>query len=488
MAALRHSLALVFFLAAVALSACASVPENQPLPQHAANQERRSIIPADPGEPVIMMAFSGGGSRAAALAASVLGELKNTHYPFAGQSRRLADDVKLISSVSGGSVTAAWFGLTGPDGLQTLRDNFLAQDNMTALELTGANPITWFRLAFTGFTRIDALEELLDKELFAKKTFKELDAAEKPFVILNATDMGSGQVFAFTPRRFDDICSSLDELPISVGVASSAAFPVLLSPVNFHNNSVACAGTPADAEWMRDDLVKPATPYLNLPEYRDARYSNDLRRGEHSFRDVRELHFLDGGLADNLGFGSLRAALLANYDDTQLVTAINDGKIGKLVVIAVNARSDPPSDLDQDPSRPGLVSVVSAVVSIPIDATTASVESQLSALLTDLGKAASQVDPDKAKFAKMKVYAVMVDFDQLPATTDEERRLRDAVKTIPTSWSLTKEQLDMIDKVGPLLLRRDPCFRQLLKDLGADVTGDSVVSASACNNRVRPPS
>ena len=35
-----------------------------------------------------------------------------------------------------------------------------------------------------------------------------------PLVVMNATDMESAEVFAFTPQRFDDLCSDLDQLPL----------------------------------------------------------------------------------------------------------------------------------------------------------------------------------------------------------------------------------------------------------------------------------
>lgn len=140
------------------------------------------------------MTFSGGGSRAAALAESVLRELAGTRYAAADGAHVLTEDVKLISSVSGGSVTAGWFGLhrnsSHPDGeLEGLRENFLTRDNMKELELEAVDPITWFRLTFGGFSRIGALEALLDERLFHQATLAELNQPGKPYIVLNATDM-----------------------------------------------------------------------------------------------------------------------------------------------------------------------------------------------------------------------------------------------------------------------------------------------------------
>ena len=232
---------------------------------------------------------------------------------------------------------------------------FLTQDNMRELEIDAANPITWSKLVLSNFTQISALENLLDQKLFSGRTFADLNQPGKPYVILNATDIGGGLTFALTPQRFDDICSAYNSLPISAGVAASAAFPVILSPVSLQDFSSSCAGALRNGEWFADDLSNPYTPLENLEQYRDARYTNDLRHGQDTFRNIDYLYLLDGGVADNLGTNSLRAALIEPYNEMGLLRAINEGQVKKLVVIVVNARSDPPNSLYVDNKTPGVV-------------------------------------------------------------------------------------------------------------------------------------
>ncbi|GAM59232.1 lipoprotein, putative [Vibrio ishigakensis] len=55
----------------------------------------------------VILAFSGGGTRAAALSYGVLEELKRTEIEINGEKKRLLDEVDVISSVSGGSFTSA---------------------------------------------------------------------------------------------------------------------------------------------------------------------------------------------------------------------------------------------------------------------------------------------------------------------------------------------------------------------------------------------
>jgi NTE family protein len=484
----RSHAAIPLALAALWLAGCVPARlENAPLVANAANEERRSVEPAAPDRPAVLMTFSGGGSRAAALAASVLREMRLTTYKAADGAHALTDDVTLISSVSGGSVTAAWFGLWRAEKLDELRERFLAQDNMTTLELEAVNPITWMRLAFTGFTRIDALEALFDERLFHGAALGALNQPGKPLIILNATDMAGGESFAFTPRRFNDICSSYDQLPLSTAVAASAAFPIALSPVNLKIYSTGCPGKPPAAEWARIDLSNPYTPFVNLPQYREARYTNDLRRGpEPIFREIEYLHLLDGGVADNLGIGSLRSALIEPYDDAHTLRAINDGKIKTLVIIVINARSDPSNALYAMADAPGLVSVLNSVTSVPIDANTASSQVALAALLDELAKAAREAS--KGRFLGMAVYGITIDYDEIPADTEAHRHLRDAAKSVPTTWTLSKDQLATTEAVGAFLLRHDPCYQALVKALNAtEPPGDNSgrIGPDACVTQKR---
>jgi NTE family protein len=449
---------------ALGLAACGGVAQypNQPLAQGKANDDRRGLQPnLSPSRPVILMAFSGGGSRAAALALAVTEELKNYKYTIEGQTRRLVDDVDMVSSVSGGSVTAAYFGLYGPDDTGRLKD-FLARDNMTTLELDAINPITWARLAFGAYTRIDAFRDLVDQRLFDKKTFAAMTSRGYPVVVLNASDMASGEVFAFTASRFDDICSDLSSLPISVGVSASAAFPILLSPVDLKDYAgTPCVGNTPIPQWVTADLTKRATPFLDVEEFKRARYAYSLRRGEGAFRDVQYLHLLDGGLVDNLGAHSLMDTVMSPHGNVRLLNAINSGQISKVVVIAVNARSEPPNTLATDPSTPGIVAMIGSVTSNPIDAATAGADAQLRALLEEIKKAAVDA-PRNAQFRGMRVYDIEIDFDQL---LPSQKALQDAVKATPTLWSITPAQLKAVDEAGTLLLDQHPCFQKLLLDL-----------------------
>ena len=459
---------LLAFLAMLA-AACETIPDypNKPLAAGAANPPPADLIGPDPGAPLILIAFSGGGSRAAALGLGVLDELAAHSYSASGTPVALIDRVKVVSSVSGGSVVAAWFGLVGPARLDQLKTDFLERDNTKTLEWEATDPLTLARLSLSSYTRIDALRDLLDRELFHGARFADLRRPGAPLIVMNATDMESGEVFAFTPERFDDLCSDLAQLPLAVAVAASAAFPVALSPMSLRNYSYEdCKGTIPGGGWIAAQLTRPLPRYVNLEEYKRARYANALRNGDDSYRNEHYLHLLDGGLVDNQGVQSLTEVLVSPHSPARILGAINSGRVRRIVVIAVNARADKDNGVGENPAVPGLLKVVNTVIGAPIDSTTARSNTRLQDLVDTLNAAGAAPvrAPGKPLFAGLRVYNIPVDFDQFPT---EQRQLQTAVKSIGTSWSLSPTQLQQATEAGRLLVRQHPCFQRLLLDLDA---------------------
>src|SRR5882724_8563328 len=95
-------------------SGCAHYPENAQLKHydpHSGYRFRNLTNTGNSDSLQVFLAFSGGGTRAAALAYGVLEELARTQIIWEGQHRRLLDEVDYISAVSGGSFTAAYYAL-----------------------------------------------------------------------------------------------------------------------------------------------------------------------------------------------------------------------------------------------------------------------------------------------------------------------------------------------------------------------------------------
>jgi NTE family protein len=129
----------------VVLSTCQSTDyPNSPLSASTFNEELPVSVLDGPDDPLILMAFSGGGSRAAGLSYAILQQLGSLSYQRGNNSASLLDRVKVIAAVSGGSVTAAYFGAATPREFALFSSKFLEKDNMTSLEWEAANPLLGF--------------------------------------------------------------------------------------------------------------------------------------------------------------------------------------------------------------------------------------------------------------------------------------------------------------------------------------------------------
>jgi NTE family protein len=184
----------------------------------------------------ICLAFSGGGTRAAAFSYGVLSKLASTAITWEGNPVRLLDEVDCISSVSGGSFTSAYYALYGDAIFKDFGSKFLYRNIQGELIRKALNPLNWVRLASPYFSRSDIAAELYDQTIYDQKTFGDLlTRRRRPFLIVNATHMQLGSRLAFTQDRFDFIGSNLLAFPIGRAVAASSAFPFLLSPISLKN-------------------------------------------------------------------------------------------------------------------------------------------------------------------------------------------------------------------------------------------------------------
>jgi NTE family protein len=74
---------------------------------------------------LVGLAFSGGGTRAAAFSYGVLEAMAEAKVHWQGRERRLVDEIDAISSVSGGSFTAAYYGMFGDRIFEDYAEKFL---------------------------------------------------------------------------------------------------------------------------------------------------------------------------------------------------------------------------------------------------------------------------------------------------------------------------------------------------------------------------
>jgi len=192
----------------------------------------------------VTRAFSGGGTRAAALSYGVLKELRDTIVPIDGRSVRLLDEVDTITSVSGGSFTAAYDGLNGDKIFTDFERVFLRRDiNQSLIDIV-LNPLGWF----SGIGRTERAIQFCDEHIFNHATFADMAKPNRPFIFINASDLGYGVRFSFIQEYFNPLCSDLSTYPVARAVAASSAVPVLFNPVVVENYAGCDIG--ADA-WLQ---------------------------------------------------------------------------------------------------------------------------------------------------------------------------------------------------------------------------------------------
>jgi hypothetical protein len=151
----------------------------------------------------IVASFSGGGTRASALAYGVLQELARTSIRWEGIDKRLVDELNIINALSGGSFTAAYYGLYGDRIFQDFEHRFLRKNWESELwSRIFRSPSNWLRLWSPYFGRAHIFSELLDEALFDGHTFGDLVAQHRrPMIFIHASDMVSLSRFEFNQIR-----------------------------------------------------------------------------------------------------------------------------------------------------------------------------------------------------------------------------------------------------------------------------------------------
>lgn len=458
---------------------------------------------ASDGGTLLVVSASGGGTRAAALTLGTLQALDAVQLP--GNGRTLADEIDIISSVSGGSVTAAQFALRGSEGFADLDQNFIRQNGISALAWRLLNPANAIRLPTNSYSRLDPLIGYLEDTLFAEQTFAALQG-RRPYLLLNAADMSGGNVFTFTQPQFDLLCSDLQQFRIADAVAASAAFPVALAPLAIRNHAPCDwqldkaaletnPGTNAQLRWppvwlqnavATDIAVNPdrvrrgrtALSYLNL----DCGYPFDATNcapleeaGQRNW-----IHLLDGGIADNLGLAE-PIRLISSVDvSPRLLKRIFSGDITRIGFVVVNARSEADTNLDQSGATPGVVSMLNATTGSAIDAASFGMLDRLGSVIRELLLLqAGDIARLRQKIEGLDFFVVAVDFDYIP-----DPACRRYFKNIATSWTLPDEDITALYRVARALVHQSEGFDRLLNAYGVDGIEQGRFSEACGDHRV----
>jgi NTE family protein len=468
---LRQFGALVLLLVA---AACSYPVRNEAIPAGKHDEYKWVSLPAD-DDTLIVVTASGGGTRAATLAMSVLQAMDQMRDASGGS---LANRIDVVSSVSGGSVTAGYFALRGVDGLPALESRFLTRDGMAPLIAGVLNPVGLAMLSTPSKERIDLLIDYFDRQLFAGATFHDLVRRNRrPYLILNAADMVEGTPFPFTQYTMDLLCSDLTSMKLATAVAASAAFPVALSPVTLKNYRP-CTTKPRPG-WI--EQAQKTSWYSNPPRVAWGRTAEAYATGRKAY-----VHLLDGGIADNLGVAEPYRLLTTDDVTPNFKSEISRGRVKKIVFVMVNARSFQTSRLDTSQATPGMLDMALASVSASIDRATFSAAERIRGLLIrDLEAAADQLQqlaPTSAahfREAARNTFFLTVDFDAID-NPDCRRKFHG----IGTNWSLGRAEINALKAVGGALLMKndqnDGAVGKMLQAVGAEVRGPIATMDQAC--------
>jgi NTE family protein len=296
-------------------------PVNGPLDRPINTERFSHEVPSSDDGLVIGLSFSGGGTRAAAFAYGVLDALQ---APYASSSGTpLLAKVKFISGVSGGSVTAAYYGLFHDRIFQDFEQKFLYANAEADLRTTlGPGVIT---AAFSGGINDQTrLPRWLQKNLFGSATVNDL-LEGTPRVVLNASDIYNRVPFAFTLQTFNAICSDPTSVLAADAVAASSAVPIAFVPIVMQVYKEKCKG-PLPS-WASAAARNPAA----------AAKIRATASAWVKYRDDPEVGFLklaDGGITDNFGLSSLSISLEALNGPEKLIDLV---RIRRVVFLVVDA-------------------------------------------------------------------------------------------------------------------------------------------------------
>lgn len=447
-------------VAGLALAGCAVRPTTPALahyqPDAGYRWDPRRALPDNDPETLFILTFSGGGTRAAAFSYGVLEELRRTTVRTPRGDHPLLAEVDVVTGTSGGSFTALAYALHGERLFDEFERSFLKRDVEGDLLRRLLDPLTWPRVLSQGFGRSELAEEYYDEVLFHRATYADLAGKPTPATIVGATDVSTGTRFDFSQLEFDVICGDLGAFRLSRAAAASSAVPVVLSPVTLDNRGGTCGYR--DPGWIADALRRPDP----LPS--GNRLALRLREIEHRRDGAARpyLHLVDGGLSDNLALYGPVEMLQELMASPRYRAAAGVGRLRRIAVVIVNARSAPRFDWDKVPYGPGVLGLLAQSLSVPINhySTEAVAALQDTAtrwrLQAELDAATGRAD------ALPQVEFALVDVS-FEAVADPA--LRESLQGLPTTFALPDEAVDRLRAAAAQVLRESPAFRRFAASL-----------------------
>ena len=446
-------------LLALVSAGCAHRTWNDQIDQSGAGEryEFRTRLPQNSPDLFVVLAFSGGGTRAAAFSYGVLKKLRDTSVQVDGKPRRLLDEVDVITSVSGGSYTAAYYGLFGDRIFQDYTRDFLYRNWQGELVGLAARPRSLAAMASAGYNRSDLVAGYLGRTLFEQATFDQMSRDNRPFIIINASDINNATTFSFIQQQFDFLCSDLSSYPVADAVMASSSLPGPFASIALRNY--------ADCLQRHRPWVAEA---LQGDDFLDRRRSVALALDRYSHPDrMPILRLVDGGVTDNLGVRGSMMSPVAQYgnvpDMAGAFTPEQLRRVRNVLVIVANAQVYPELDWSLQGREPGT-----------IDMLRASFDSALGILNTETASLAKQgflMWQDHVNSMrppgepKVKVSFALLVFDQI-----KDPSVRERFNAMPTTFRLSADQVDSLIAESGQLLELSPEYKDFLRDVDSGIS------------------
>jgi len=441
----------------IAMTACASRIWNRPLSGGSDNHryDFTHRMPEFDGGTFVVLAFSGGGTRAAAFSYGVLEKLRDTPVIIDGSSKSLLDRVNVITAVSGGSYTAAYYGLFGDRIFSDYEPDFLDRNWQRKLASLLLHPTHLLSIAASGYNRSDLVAAYLDRTLFRHQTFADMSRHGLPFIILNASDLNNATTFSFIQPQFDFLCSDLSSYRVANAVMASSAVPPTFAPIALRN----FGDCPARHKpWVSDALAHDAVL--------DRRYTvaQALERYSNP-KEMPVLRLVDGGVTDNLGVrGSMMSPVAQEGNVADMAGAFTPRQLRRVrhvLVIVANAQVYDEYAWSRHGTEPHI-----------IDTMRASFNAALGLLNTETVSLAKQgfLMWEKHVNAMRPTGAprVKVDFAVLTFNQIKDRVERDRFNSMPTTFRLRPVEVDALRRLAGRLLDQSPEFQAFRAALSQD--------------------
>lgn len=447
-----------------ALLGCTSVyniPVNVPVGAggHSDNLALNFADPASLDDLMIGLSFSGGGTRAAAFSFGVLQEMND--IPMPRSADRMVDRIDFISGVSGGSVTAAYFGIKKRAALTDFRERFLLRNAEEGLQTT-LSLGTLSRALGGGINDSSNFTRWLDAQLFEGITYGEARQAGSPRVWINASDIYNRVPFVFDATSFKAICSDIGRYPVSQAVAASAAVPIAFAPAVVQAFPGRC-DDPLPPWVARVAADRNAAPMVSSYAKAILRY----REGAVPF-----IKLMDGGLVDNYGVASFTIARAASNTPYGPLSPEQAVRLRRAMFMVVDSKTGISGNWVNTVQGPDGVEAIKAVVDTTIDASVAAnyvafdrtmKDYQESLVKWRCGLSAAERTRLGARPGwrcnDLQFFIGRLGFDQL------EPARAAMLESIPTRFNLPQEQVDEVIAAGRDTLRISPVFRAFVSGM-----------------------